>query len=139
MPTLAELHACIRELNEHFPRPGLTLEFSTPYDLASDWPNTWPGAVSAGVYAFIGEQDDLLYVGKASCGATIGSRLGAYFGYGPERRAKVYNDFYAGVRKVATLALPEGRQFEAPAIEEFLIARLGPPLNKVGRRPEPVG
>src|SRR4051812_38697394 len=104
MAQLTDLHQRLAELNRDFARPGISpLELSPLYDLQSDWPNPWPGCESSGVYVFIGQGEEVLYIGKASCAATIGGRLGHYFGYDLDDKHKIYNDFYSEVRRVATI------------------------------------
>ena len=53
---------------------------SEPYDLYGSWQTTsFPYAESTGCYAFFDEAGTLLYIGKASCGSTIGRRADTYF------------------------------------------------------------
>ena len=135
MASLADLQTRLEEFNQKFPRPGIPpLAISNPYHLRTNWESQWPGAEHCGVYVFLDENDRLLYIGKASCSATIGKRLGAYFGYAPGGGPETYNDFYGAVCTVVTIELPPDHEFEAPAVEEFLIWKLDPPLNKNGRR-----
>jgi hypothetical protein len=134
MTQLTDLHRRLGELNRDFPRPGLPpLELSRLYDLQTDWPKAWPGCESSGVYVFIGEGDEVLYIGKTSCAATIGGRLGHYFGYNTDKTHKIYNEFYSDVRRVGTIGLPRNHEFEVPAVEEFLISRVKPRLNTQGK------
>jgi excinuclease UvrABC nuclease subunit len=85
------------------------------------------------------EQLGVCYVGKASMGNCIGSRLSSYFGYESEtdRRCKIYHreGWTEKPRYVMCVAVPEDSPFEAPALEEFLIRELAPPDNKRGVPP----
>ena len=136
-PTLQDLSTALQELNQSFPRPGIPpLSLAEPYDLQHDWPESWPNAEFAGVYAMLDDAKTLLYIKKSSFGAGIGARLGAWFGYGPNREASPKHEALKVVRYVVTLGVPKGHEFEAPAIEEFLIGRLHPALNKVGVSPK---
>ena len=130
------IELAIEEFNERYPRPGIDpIAIKGEYDLAGDWPNTYPNVDSAGVYIFLDEAENLLYVGKTSCNSSFGSRLGAYFMYGEDRtKYKVKNEYYADVKKILTIPLPKGHEFEAGAIEEYLIQALDPKLNIVGRK-----
>ncbi|WP_147383573.1 hypothetical protein [Nitrosomonas supralitoralis] len=82
----------------------------------------------------LNEAGIVLRVGKASCGRTIGHRLGDYFRWGDKVLGKgvAKNDTFKDVRYIATIAVPKDRAFEAPAIEEFLLRRLESPLNSLG-------
>ena len=137
MPSLAQLKTAIDELNARFPRPSLPpLELSDVYDLREDWPRKkYPCSDSPGVYALIDETDEVAYVGKASFNHVIGNRLGARFCYGPDKAVMLTVPEWQSerIRYIAAIGLPAEHAFEAPAIEEFLIHRLQPRLNSVGR------
>ena len=135
MRGLERLKKALDELNKDYPRPGLrALETSKRYSLDEDWPKTYPNADRAGVYALFGQAGDLLRIGKASCDRKIGDRLGDYFGHGPDGRYAVKDAYYAGAKFIVTIPLDAGHEFEAPAVEEFLIGRLNPPLNSAGKK-----
>lgn len=138
MKKLDKLKEIINKMNNDYPRPKMEpLAISELYDLANDWPKKeWPNSKQAGVYVFLDQNLNMLYVGKASCSNNIGSRLGGYFKYGENIQTKTKDPLHEIVRYVITVAVPEDHSFEAPAIEEFLITNLHPPLNKLGRRPE---
>jgi hypothetical protein len=53
-------------------------EVSEAYDLRNDWKNYFPHTERCGCYAFFDENMTLLYIGKASCGSSIGTRAGTY-------------------------------------------------------------
>lgn len=98
------------------------------------WPDTWPNSERAGVYAFFDEGADLMYVGKCSMNSFLGARLGAYFGYGDERQCILKGGPWGrNPRFVMTVGVPDTMTWEAPALEEFLIQQLNPPLNRHGR------
>jgi len=130
MADLQELRATLRLFQERFPRPGVCiLQFSDPYDFDRDWPELWPNAAQAGVYALCNASGEVLYIGEASC---LGHRLSAHFQYGEGNRPQARRDEFRNVRLVLTVGLPEGHEFEAPAIEKYLIAQLNPKLNVLG-------
>jgi hypothetical protein len=81
---------------------------------------------SAGVYIIYADDGALLYIGKASTNNWIDKR--AWSHEDPEHRIR-------GVRRrwIYAIPLPEEQAFLAPALEEFLISRLNPPANRVGR------
>ena len=129
----AALQNALDEFNLNFPRPGIKpLAFSAPYDLRNDWPKTYPHARHQGVYCFVDGIGTLLYIGKTSCNTDFGYRLAAHFEYGPARQAQAKLSHHASVQHILFIPLPPGHGFEAPAIEEWLITRINPPLNKTG-------
>jgi hypothetical protein len=126
--SLDDLASRIVELNTRFPRPAMTpLSISELCDVRSA--SAWPHSGNPGVYALFNERRELVYIGKASCNSGLGYRLGAHFFKTGMPKAPWLQD----VRYVATIPVPLDRAFEAPAIEEFLIARLNPPLCGTGR------
>jgi len=132
---LSRLKSKLKTFNEQFPRYGMEpCKVSEPYDLREDWEhNSWPNAAGPGVYVILSPSQEVLYVGKASCNHTIGQRLAAHFVAGPDGEAKCTHDWWGEVRYVCTIGFPEGRAFEAPALEEYLIKELKPRLNTHGR------
>jgi hypothetical protein len=131
---MQKIQAALALFNQDFPRPGMApLELSKPYVVAADWPKEWPGAGLPGVYAFMDADNSVVYIGKASCGRTIGHRLAAYFQYGPNRIGVIATDSKSeAVTHVITVTVPANRAFEAAALEEFLIREVRPPRNKNG-------
>ena len=103
--------------------------------VTSKWPDGWPASSRKGVYFIFGTQVRLLYIGKASMSASIGSRLSHWFNYArPGNGCRVVHSGWSEQpRFVAVLPVPEGMAFEAPALEEFLIDRLSPSDNVNGR------
>jgi hypothetical protein len=57
----------------------------SPADTSGCWPDEWPGSKRPGVYFFFDGQLGLLYVGKASMGQVIGTRVSKYFTVDRER------------------------------------------------------
>ena len=110
-------------------------ELESAPEVTAKWPDAWPDGGFQGVYFVFGTQLRLLYIGKASMRHQIGARLSFWFKYArPDRSCKVVHTGWSEQpRFVATLAVPDGMAFEAPALEEFLIERLSPPDNVNGR------
>jgi len=102
-------------------------------DTAHHWPDDWPNAGRAGVYAVFADDRELLYVGKSSMNSFLAARLGAYFGYAPDRSCRIKNTWVRAPRFLVTVGVPDDSTWEAPALEEFLIQKLNPPLNRNGR------
>ena len=103
----------------------------------SQWPHSWPGSGPPGVYILLNERQEVIYVGKASMGNVLGKRLGAYFQYEPGtprcRAVHRWDSVGGEPRFVVTVPVRGDMSFEAAALEEFLIGRLDPPGNTLGR------
>jgi hypothetical protein len=131
--TLVDLQSCLEEMNKRFPRPNMPpLSVSELQDIKTT--GSWPHAGNPGVYALFNEKRELLYLGKSSCNSALGYRLGAHF----DKVGVARDPWFQGVRYVATIPVPTDRAFEAPAVEEFLIARLNPSLCGTGRTEKPI-
>jgi len=139
---LAQVTRCLDEFQEKYRRPDLpALELKGIYALfpeealadfvESGWNDPYPNADRQGVYLIFGSTGVLLYVGKASMGATIGGRLGTHFAGKNECRL-LSTDWTERPAYVATIAVPRGMGFEAAALEEFLIRSLAPRDNSLG-------
>lgn len=95
------------------------------------WTEQWPFAERAGVYLIYSESFALLYVGKSSMNQCLRKRLWRHFGGGA---TCVLNEPWTQApRFVVNIAVPDEMAFEAPALEEYLIKKLQPLLNTVGR------
>jgi len=139
---LVQVKRCLDEYQEQYRRPGLPpLELKGMYALfpeegladfvESRWNEPYPNADRKGVYLIFGRTGVLLYVGKASMGASIGGRLGTYFAGKKECRL-VFTDWTERPTYIATIAVPQGMGFEASALEEYLIRSLQPCDNNLG-------
>ena len=139
---LTQVIRYLDEYQEKYRRPDLpALELRGMYALfpeegladfvESGWGDPFPNADSKGVYLIFGRTGMLLYVGKASMGATLGGRLGTHFAGTKECRL-LSHDWTERPAFVATIAVPEGMSFEAAALEEYLIKCLSPGDNKLG-------
>jgi hypothetical protein len=138
----------IEEFTDKYRRHDfLPLEISNLYDLFPSalhsldaappdiWPAPYPFDQRAGVYLIFSESFELLYVGKSSMSQCIGKRLWTYFHYSPDQTCVLkHSTWKQPPRFLITIAVPEATPFEAPALEEFLIGRLQPTSNTVGRK-----
>lgn len=95
------------------------------------WNDPWPLKDRKGVYFIFGRTMNLLYIGKASTGSSLGKRLSHWF-HGEARIA--HPSWSEKPYFVRTLAMPDGEPFTAPALEEYLIEKLSPPDNFTGTR-----
>lgn len=95
--------------------------------------NSWGGtevSYKPGCYGFYCAAWDLLYVGKASLSASVGSRCYAHLRHPRPSWLPV---------PAFVLIVEVSEAFEAPSLEEFLIRELQPKFNDRGiRRPPPV-
>jgi hypothetical protein len=92
------------------------------------WPDSWEHSGRPGVYLIFSAAEELLYIGKD---AALGRRLGTYFQYGENRACKIVDEAAWQPDPpmfVFTIAL--GESFEAPSLEEYLIVKTSPRLNK---------
>lgn len=131
--TIEDLKWCLEELNKQFPRPGMHPLFVSEFCDIKDTAAPWPHAEKLGVYALFDDSLELLYLGKASCNSGLGYRVRAHFDKTGGSKAPKFEK----VRYLATIPVPTDRAFEAPAVEEFLIARLNPSLCAIARS-EPI-
>ncbi|MGI4769880.1 MAG: hypothetical protein ACRYGP_33030, partial [Janthinobacterium lividum] len=83
-----------------------------------------PESARPGCYVYFDAAGQILYVGKASMGASLGSRMAAHDHAEPRAWWRDAADFVV----LVTVAEP----FEAPSLEEYLIDVLGPPGNVLG-------
>ena len=106
-----------------------------PSAIAPDhrWPESWPNSSRAGVYALFCGDLRLAYIGKSSMNSFLGARLSSYFGNEPDRTCRIKGEWRIRPRFLMTVAVPDHATWEAPALEEFLIQQLNPPLNRNGR------
>jgi hypothetical protein len=147
---LAQVRRYLDEYQEKYRRPGLPgLELRGMYALfpeegvpdfvESRWNDPYPNADRKGVYLIFARTGLLLFIGRASMGASIGGRLGTYFAGKKECRL-LSTDWTERPAYIATIAVPQGMSFEAPALEEYLIRCLNPCDNSLGTRGQlPVG
>ena len=128
MSNYYELEKAVNELNNQFPRPDLVLKLEKMVTIKTN--SQWQNATKPGIYAIFSETSELLYIGKASMSSNIGYRIGAKYS---SKTFESRNTKFSEGTQMATIALPEDRSFEAPSIEEFLIKKLNPKLNAVGK------
>ena len=136
MATLTELEALVNEFQENYRNPKLDpLEFIGAYSFNSkeninaaeikySWPAEWPTGGRKGVYAIFAH-DRLLYIGKAS-GQPISNRIGSYFRHSDDRTHAVpIHNWSSTPTHFVAWCVPDESFFEASALEEFLISKLG--------------
>lgn len=103
--------------------PGITPQFT--------WSDNWPFSERAGVYLVYSESFQLMYVGKSSNNQCLGKRLYRWFGSGDT--CVLSGVWPEQPRFVVTIAVSDKSPFEAPALEEYLIKKLQPLTNTIGK------
>ena len=113
----------------------MKFEVSEAYDLEASWKSTsFPNADRPGCYTFFDAAGTLLYIGKASCGSTIGIRADTYFKWRDDRLEPTGSSGWTGTANVLH-TIPVHEAHQAPSLEEYLIEKLNPPENRTGRKP----
>jgi hypothetical protein len=99
------------------------------------WPEKWPHNDRAGVYVFLDENLEVLYIGKASMHNTLGARLGMYVQYDADKKCELrHSSLWKGApRYVFVIAVPEDSRFEAASLEEYLIGQIPTSDNTNGQ------
>ena len=141
---MEDARLAIEAYQESFRNPKLPpLMVSDLYDLfppngvpeaPAVWPDPWPGGEFAGVYLVIAADHSMVYVGKASMNSAIAVRLSSHFVFDDQRNCRIKHpqSWKGEPRYVATVAMKHEYRFEAPALEEYLIAKLRTTDNKAG-------
>ena len=91
---------------------------------------SWPCCEKAGVYLILSEDNEVIYVGQSLC---FGSRFYQYFQ--DDNGTCVVRSPYWTKKPHALVALeaPKDRKYERLSLEEFLIQRLQPVDNTIGK------
>jgi GIY-YIG catalytic domain len=129
METLQEIKNALDDFLKYVPALS-QLSPEGPWFMPIDWDKkvSFPNAELPGVYFFQNNEGNLIYIGKASNG--LGERIGSgYIGQG----GKIKDSKIADASQLYTIGLPKDLFFIAPAIEEFLIFKLDPKGNTIGR------
>ncbi|HET8637795.1 MAG TPA: GIY-YIG nuclease family protein [Acidobacteriaceae bacterium] len=137
MATLKDVSNSVVTFEQSFPRPGVPdlsarlTSFQFVYE--QDWPRLWAEggtlrkfAEDPCVYFFFDEEESLMYIGSAR---VLGNRFFQHF----DAKHAVWK---RRTRGLAILPLPKDSWFEIRAIEAYLIQKLDPSHNVVGRLSE---
>ena len=133
---MAKLEEGLENINnyqENYRHPNLDkLEISGLYDLfpkhkteriiVEAWPNKWIFSGEAGVYLFLDENLDIVYIGKAN---HFGNRFGSYFSYAKDgKTCNLKNNWKINPRYVVTVAVPNTSKFENLSLEGYLLSKI---------------
>lgn len=131
MKNINDLRRSIHKMNQQYRRPGIDpFELTELLDIVKNPCASMSCKKNPGVYIFLDQEMNILYICKASCGNVIGGRLKRYF----NKKWHPNDDKSSGCRFITVIPLPPGHYSEASKIEEFLIAELNPPRNDKGKR-----
>ncbi len=126
----AEIEKFIKELSSINFREVIA-NVSEPYDILRNFKSTWPNNELPGVYLFLSDSWDLLYIGESN---ELGTRLRKHFRYAANKKmGEPKTDEAKGTRFVITIGLKVDYGILAPALEKFLIKALHPQFNKIGK------
>lgn len=139
MDVLETAQNAVSEYHDTYRHPNLaTLQVQGLYELFPAagsqaplrWPGPWPYVDQPGVYLIFDAELKLLYVGKD---ARLGRRLGTYFQYqaGRGTTCRIVDALAWGSQPAFVATVAVSKTFEAPSLEEYLIAKLRPSLNKL--------
>lgn len=144
MAKLSDLLNSIQNYSQTYRHPKLkAFRISGLYDLFPNtgsprpevnhkWPDVWPYLNEAGIYAFLSDDLEVLYIGKASMNHGLGYRLSNYCIYGDNKDCKLKHKWNGNPKYIVTVAVPSDSKFEAPSLEEYLIAKISTSNNKAG-------
>lgn len=142
-PDLVALIDCLRDYEECYLSKGSArLQYSEPFDLEEGFRRNsyYPYASDKKVYAILDSEGVVLYVGKASHGGTLGARFASYFSYNKDSAsgAAFQPRSINWTRPPCSIvAVKVVNAWEASSLEEYLIAKLAPEDNTVGKQPAP--
>jgi hypothetical protein len=74
-----QINKTVANLQNELPRPGIDALTVDWYDLEANRSHSWPNGSKPGVYVFLDSDENLLYIGKASSGRDLNTRLKGYF------------------------------------------------------------
>lgn len=95
-------------------------------EVKSGWPNQWQFCGNAGIYLFIDENDEVIYIGETT---HFGNRFGSYFANN-DGKCSIKNSWNSAPLSVIPIKVPQESTFERLALEEFLIKKVKTTDNK---------
>ena len=120
----AEIRTLVAEYCHTQRRPSLKPFIVHAHNLSSWWRT--PLSAGPGCYAIYGSDGSLLYVGKASLKASVGSRLAAHLRH--------VRPSWSATPPTYVDIIEVMEPFESPSLEEFLLMRVATLYNDHGRR-----
>ncbi len=108
-------------------------KISERFDIERDLTAYYPNSNSAGCYAVYTGSGELLYIGKASNKHVMGFRLGNIWKLNADKTAYITKKDWGDKTPQIIQTIPVNEPYEASSLEEFLILKLQPPCNTIGR------
>jgi hypothetical protein len=122
------------KINWYCERFQLELQESNIYALYPSaneygWPTEYPNSNSAGIYAMLDCDKNIIYIGKSN---NLGYRLSSYFAYDENRGCRLKDSRVEGVKYLITFATKDSEKYACSSLEEYLISELTPKCNTIG-------
>lgn len=134
LPHYNDLMSVIETFNTKYKRPAMTLKIGDQFDLHKHYNDleTWY-IKKVGVYILLNEDKNVIRIGSTT--NDLYERLNTYFDYLDDAKTKGIGWWKEGVssRYIHIIEVPKEQDFEALAIEKYLLDELKPPLNKEGK------
>lgn len=129
--TIDNIKSLLRDFTQNYLSPGIAFCVSGPYHLKGCTTLAQlPNFLLPGIYLFEDSEEEIVYIGKASCHRHIGSRVATYFVRDASTGIfKSTSEKSATTIAVYTIGVPKESQFLASAIEEYLILNGRPNRN----------
>lgn len=90
------------------------------------WPKQWQFCGNSGIYLFINEDNDVIYIGETT---HFGNRFGSYFS-NDNGKCYLKHQWNLIPKYVIPIKVPDDSSFERLALEEYLIKLTKPGENK---------
>lgn len=117
---------------KHFVISGLYDLFpdrKTTHAVSAQWPDEWLNNGQSGVYLFLDEDLNVVYIGKAK---SLGARLANYCRYDQDRKCELKHTWAVTPRFIVTVGVPSKTWFENASLESYLIENIPSSDNVVG-------
>lgn len=93
------------------------------------WPETWPSCSESGVYIFLNDKLEVLYIGEAK---TLGARLCVYCRLGKDGACVITHSGWSEMpRYIMVISAPKESWFEYSALEKYLINKFPTVDNRI--------
>ena len=94
----------------------------TEQKVAESWPAQYTNCGDAGIYLFLNEDLEIVYIGKTK---HFGARFGRYFSYIKGTKTCNLNDKWnTNPRFIVTVPVPQSSKFENLSLEGYLLSKI---------------
>ena len=131
-PTIKDAESLITAYNQRY---NTQFRLHEKYDLFPEskddygFRNPWPCYDKAGVYLILSSDEEIIYVGQSR---SMGSRFYRYF-KDKEGSCVIMDNWTKKPRYIIAIPSEEGAAYERLSLEEYLIERLAPSDNTLGK------